>query len=245
MNWMRRHVPPTERAIAFASDVLPTPGTSSMRRWPSANRHTSARWIARRLPRITDSIWLDELVEDVLERRRVGGRMNASERSVRGGARSAPVSSSVWGHDTARDRQPPRRAHAVHATLPRMAFATSGTADDRCPASGHCVATCGLGRARSWRSSCGRDSGAVALRQALRIARPSWWRRAPFLPLPERGLPPVPARDRVRRSDRARPADLVAYLEWCRERPDAAPAIADDAGNDLTTSGAGTLSVRR
>ncbi len=55
MNWMRWHEPPIDRAIAFASDVLPTPGTSSMRRCPSASMHTSARWIGSRLPWITRS----------------------------------------------------------------------------------------------------------------------------------------------------------------------------------------------
>jgi hypothetical protein len=57
----------------------------------------------------------------------------------------------------------------------------------------------------------------IAIRQALRIARPAWWRHAPFLPVPdaeylrfrlETGygeviVPPA--------------ADLVSYLEWCAE----------------------------
>ena len=34
MNWIRCQVPPIERAIALASEVLPTPGTSSISRWP-------------------------------------------------------------------------------------------------------------------------------------------------------------------------------------------------------------------
>jgi hypothetical protein len=53
--------------------------------------------------------------------------------------------------------------------------------------------------------------------QALRIARPGWWRRAPFLPLPdslylrfrfETAYGPGGAPDA---------ADVVTYLEWCRE----------------------------
>src|SRR5689334_14009207 len=58
----------------------------------------------------------------------------------------------------------------------------------------------------------------AAVRQLVRIARPNWWRRPPFLPLPDRayvhyrldtaygpGVPP-------------RPEDLLAYLRWCAER---------------------------
>ena len=57
----------------------------------------------------------------------------------------------------------------------------------------------------------------TAVRQALRIARPGWWRHTPFLPVPdaeylrfrlETGygeviVPPA--------------ADLVSYLEWCAD----------------------------
>ena len=34
VNWMRRKVQPIDLAKALASIVLPTPGTSSIRRWP-------------------------------------------------------------------------------------------------------------------------------------------------------------------------------------------------------------------
>ena len=56
----------------------------------------------------------------------------------------------------------------------------------------------------------------TAVRQLLRIARPGWWRRAPFLPLPEPGyarfrLDTAYGSDGVLRRD-----DLVSYLEWCR-----------------------------
>ncbi len=61
VNWMRRQLPPIDRAMALARDVLPTPGTSSMRRWPWANRHTSASWTASRLPWITCSTWSTSL----------------------------------------------------------------------------------------------------------------------------------------------------------------------------------------
>src|SRR3954453_531894 len=55
VNWMRWQGPPIDAAIALASDVLPTPGTSSMRRCPSASMHTSARCTCSRLPWITRS----------------------------------------------------------------------------------------------------------------------------------------------------------------------------------------------
>ena len=57
----------------------------------------------------------------------------------------------------------------------------------------------------------------TALRQALLLAPPGWWRRPPFLPLPDPGYlafrletmyggaAPSPEAD-----------DLVAYLRWCR-----------------------------
>ena len=50
---MRRTVASTEAARARASIVLPTPGTSSMSRCPSASRHTKALRTASGLPSIT------------------------------------------------------------------------------------------------------------------------------------------------------------------------------------------------
>ena len=55
MNWMRRKEQSIERAIDFASMVLPTPGTSSMSRCPSAMSATSASLISACLPRTTRS----------------------------------------------------------------------------------------------------------------------------------------------------------------------------------------------
>src|SRR5262245_59030186 len=52
---MRRIVAPIELATALARDVLPTPGTSSMSRWPSQNMHTSAARTTSGLPRTKDS----------------------------------------------------------------------------------------------------------------------------------------------------------------------------------------------
>ena len=53
VNWMRRTVASTEAARARASMVLPTPGTSSMSRCPSASRQTSELRTASGLPSIT------------------------------------------------------------------------------------------------------------------------------------------------------------------------------------------------
>jgi hypothetical protein len=57
----------------------------------------------------------------------------------------------------------------------------------------------------------------VAVRQALRLARPGWWRRWPPLPVPD----PSYLRFRLQTAygDPDRPPsapDVVAYLEWCR-----------------------------
>src|SRR5262249_39873386 len=55
VNWMRCSRPSMDAARARASMVLPTPGTSSMSRCPSANRQVRASSTTSRLPRITRS----------------------------------------------------------------------------------------------------------------------------------------------------------------------------------------------
>jgi hypothetical protein len=61
----------------------------------------------------------------------------------------------------------------------------------------------------------------VAARQSLVLARPGWWRRRPFLPLPDAGY----LRFRMQTAYGAEgtqppvPGDLVAYLHWCRDYP--------------------------
>lgn len=63
----------------------------------------------------------------------------------------------------------------------------------------------------------------VALVQALRLARPRWWRRRPFLPLPD----PDYLRFRLQTAygSEAEPGarevarDVVVYLRWCRHFP--------------------------
>lgn len=58
---------------------------------------------------------------------------------------------------------------------------------------------------------------ATAVRQVLVLAAPGWWRRRPFLPLPD------PAYLRFRLITQygdaehpPTPGDLVEYLRWCR-----------------------------
>src|SRR5215472_8853739 len=54
VNWSRWKLQDTARASACARVVLPTPGTSSMSRWPRASRHTSDSLTASGLPRRTE-----------------------------------------------------------------------------------------------------------------------------------------------------------------------------------------------
>lgn len=62
------------------------------------------------------------------------------------------------------------------------------------------------------------DLWATAVVMALRLARPGWWRRAPFLPLPAAEY----LRFRMETqyggdgTAWADPRDLVTYLAWCR-----------------------------
>ena len=53
VNWIRRTVQSMERASALLSIVLPTPGTSSISRWPPASSTTSADRAISGLPSMT------------------------------------------------------------------------------------------------------------------------------------------------------------------------------------------------
>lgn len=60
----------------------------------------------------------------------------------------------------------------------------------------------------------------TALAQIGRLARRHWWRRPPFLPLPD----PAYLRFRMETAygsslDAARVDDVVTYLRWCRRVP--------------------------
>ena len=57
----------------------------------------------------------------------------------------------------------------------------------------------------------------TAVVQIVRLARPGWWHRPPFLPLPDREY--LRFRLETQYGDphhRVEAADIVAYLRWCR-----------------------------
>ena len=81
VNWMRRTVQSMERASALASIVLPTPGTSSISRWPSASSTVD---------RGADHVGL--ALDHLLDVRRGRGRRPAP------GCRSRPIGTVSWSH---------------------------------------------------------------------------------------------------------------------------------------------------
>ena len=57
----------------------------------------------------------------------------------------------------------------------------------------------------------------TALTQVRRLAPPGWWRRWPFLPVPDREWLAFRVRTAYGDPDHApEPSDIVAWLEWCR-----------------------------
>lgn len=58
---------------------------------------------------------------------------------------------------------------------------------------------------------------AVAVGQLLRLARPGWWRRAPFLPLPDPAYLAFRLETQYGSAPEVDPEDVVAYLRWCRD----------------------------
>jgi hypothetical protein len=72
----------------------------------------------------------------------------------------------------------------------------------------------------AWLVACRPRLWATALRQGLRLARPRWWRRAPFLPVPDPDYLAFRLDTQYGSGPAAAPPDprdLVEYLEWCRE----------------------------
>lgn len=58
---------------------------------------------------------------------------------------------------------------------------------------------------------------ATAVRQIVVLAAPGWWRRRPFLPLPDREYMRFRMVTQYGDPDHPmEPADVVAYLHWCR-----------------------------
>jgi len=61
----------------------------------------------------------------------------------------------------------------------------------------------------------------TALRQLFRLAPNGWWRRAPFLPLPDAAYLKFRLVTAYGGSGGdPQPKDLVAYLHWCRAWPE-------------------------
>jgi hypothetical protein len=56
----------------------------------------------------------------------------------------------------------------------------------------------------------------TALGQAGRMARPGWWRRAPFFPVPDPAYVRFRLDTQYGGAGRPDPEDLVVYLRWCR-----------------------------
>ncbi len=57
----------------------------------------------------------------------------------------------------------------------------------------------------------------TALVTLFQVARRGWWRRLPFIPLPDRGYLRFRMQTMYGDPDhRAESADLVSYLRWCR-----------------------------
>ncbi|MCJ7672713.1 MAG: hypothetical protein MUP67_11810 [Acidimicrobiia bacterium] len=57
----------------------------------------------------------------------------------------------------------------------------------------------------------------TALRTAGRFTRPGWWRRPPFLPVPDRAYLAFRLETQYGARGTPEPRDLVTYLQWCRE----------------------------
>jgi hypothetical protein len=58
----------------------------------------------------------------------------------------------------------------------------------------------------------------VAIRQVFVLAKPGWWRRPPFLPVPDRAYLRFRLITAYGDPDREpEPRDVLTYLHWCKE----------------------------
>jgi hypothetical protein len=57
----------------------------------------------------------------------------------------------------------------------------------------------------------------TALRQSARMARLGWWRRPPFLPIPDAAYLRFRLETQYGAGGTPDPADVLVYLRWCRE----------------------------
>jgi hypothetical protein len=68
----------------------------------------------------------------------------------------------------------------------------------------------------------------TALVQAGRLSRPGWWRRPPFVPVPDRDYLRFRLETQYGRAGLASgaldPNDLVVYLRWCRDGDPTSPS---------------------
>ena len=210
VNWTRCQVPPIERAIALASEVLPTPGTSSMRRWPEASRQTSARWTASRLPWMTCSTLSTSARKSGSTARRRGrprgGDPAGSGRLGSGCATRTPSPDDPGCRRTRREctgSTPDVRPAGPRGPSGRRGRIVAGARSPRGATTGRRPV---LGARRA--AHCARRAAAVADRASARpgALRPTgWWRRrAVPAACPDPELRAVPARDPVRRAGRAR-----------------------------------------
>ena len=56
----------------------------------------------------------------------------------------------------------------------------------------------------------------TAARQVARMVSPQWWRRPPFLPLPDAAYLRFRLETQYGHAAPVDPNDLITYLEWCR-----------------------------
>ncbi len=56
----------------------------------------------------------------------------------------------------------------------------------------------------------------TAARQVARMVSPQWWRRPPFLPLPDPAYVQFRLETQYGHGAPADPNDVITYLEWCR-----------------------------
>ena len=57
----------------------------------------------------------------------------------------------------------------------------------------------------------------IAVVQVFRLARTGWWRRPPFLPVPDRDYLRFRLETQYGRDHDPEPRDVITYLAWCRE----------------------------
>ena len=154
----------------MASIVLPTPGTSSIRTWPSANRATTHRRTASRLPWITYSTasvmrskYAAKASKDLLAARAIGSAIVRVRQRCTESCSRAPVGWSRASRD--RSCSPPRAAGAPASSAP----STSSSARSTCTARRSTSASRSSTTATSWRAS----------RSAARSSSTRWTRSRP------------------------------------------------------------------